>query len=232
LENQLRSVSKCAGVKSTKRRLTGVPDPRSAIVREGYDVIAERHLVWAPTIEGDPSERMLDTLMARLAPGARVLELGCGAGVRSTRRLAEHHDVTGVDISEAQLRLARARVPDASFIHADLLDLQFAPHSFDAIAAFYVLGHVPREHHAGLLHSFATWLAPGGWLLTTLGAGGIDDETENWLGVEMFFSSHDADTNRRLLAQAGFALAVDEVVTMREPEGEAGFLWVLGQTPA
>jgi hypothetical protein len=47
--------------------------------------------------------------------------------------------------------------------------------------------------------------------------------------VEMFFSGFDADTNRRLLSEAGFELVLDEVVTMREPEGDATFLWVLAQ---
>jgi SAM-dependent methyltransferase len=206
-----------------------MPDPRTAIVQAGYDAIAERYLAWGPAI-GDPRERMLHELTARLTPGSRVLELGCGAGVPSTQRLAERHAVTGVDISAAQLRLARARVPEAELVHADLLELSFAPGSFDAVAAFYVLGHVPREHHAELLARIAEWLVPGGWLLASLGAGGCAGETEHWLGVEMFFSSHDAATNRRLLAEAGFTLAVDELVAMREPEGEATFLWVLGRT--
>jgi hypothetical protein len=47
----------------------------------------------------------------------------------------------------------------------------------------------------------------------------------------MFFSAFDADTNRRLLRDAGFRLELDEVVTMREPEGEVAFLWVLARTP-
>jgi SAM-dependent methyltransferase len=87
-------------------------DPRTAIVQAGYDAMAERYLGWGPTI-GEPRERMLDALLERLEPGARVLELGCGAGIPVTRRLAERHTVTGVDISEAQLRLAREHVPGA-----------------------------------------------------------------------------------------------------------------------
>jgi hypothetical protein len=47
------------------------------------------------------------------------------------------------------------------------------------------------------------------------------------LGVPMFFSSFDADENRRLLRAAGFELRRDDVVTMREPGGAATFLWVL-----
>ena len=45
----------------------------------------------------------------------------------------------------------------------------------------------------------------------------------------MFFSSHSAAENRRLLVAAGFAALRDEVVTIREPEGDAGFHWVIGR---
>jgi hypothetical protein len=46
---------------------------------------------------------------------------------------------------------------------------------------------------------------------------------------EMFFSSWDADTNRRLLVDTGFELLRDEVLTIQEPEGLALFLWVLAR---
>jgi hypothetical protein len=62
-------------------------------------------------------------------------------------------------------------------------------------------------------------------------AGG-PDRTEEWLGVPMFFSGFDADTNRRLVREAGFELLVAEVVWMREPGLDVAFLWVLGQRPS
>jgi cyclopropane fatty-acyl-phospholipid synthase-like methyltransferase len=40
-----------------------------------------------------------------------VLELGCGAGVPDTQRLASHFRVTGIDISAEQVRRARTAVP-------------------------------------------------------------------------------------------------------------------------
>jgi hypothetical protein len=60
---------------------------------------------------------------------------------------------------------------------------------------------------------------------------GGPDRTEEWLGVEMFFSGFDAETNRRLVREAGFELLAEEVVWMREPELEVAFLWVLGRKP-
>jgi ubiquinone/menaquinone biosynthesis C-methylase UbiE len=203
-------------------------DERKQTVRAGYDRLADRFAAWGEAIEGDPWERFLDELTARLGDGARVLDLGCGAGAK-TKRLAERLEVVGVDISEAQLELARASVPQATFLQGDFTGLELPDESFDAVAAFYSVSHVPREEHPGLFARIARWLKPGGLLLASLGAGGSEDWTGDWLGVEMFFSSHDAVTNRRLLDEAGFHLLLDEIVTMREPEGEATFLWVLAQ---
>jgi len=80
-------------------------DPRKQLVESGYDRIAERYLAWAGGIDDPGRARMLDLLLERLPPGGDVLDLGCGAGVPSTVRLAECHRVTGVDISQEQLRL-------------------------------------------------------------------------------------------------------------------------------
>jgi hypothetical protein len=45
----------------------------------------------------------------------------------------------------------------------------------------------------------------------------------------MFFSAFDAETNRRLVRESGFELVLDELVWMREPQGEVAFLWVLAR---
>jgi ubiquinone/menaquinone biosynthesis C-methylase UbiE len=207
-------------------------DDEKEIVRSGYDAIAERYLAWSEDVVNDPRARFTNELVRRLPDGARVLDLGCGAGIPSTRLLAERFEVVGVDISEAQLDLARKNVPEATFVRADFSELTFSGGSFDGIAAFYSISHVPRDEHARLFARAIGWLKPGGLLLATLGADESPDWTGEWLGVPMFFSSYDADENRRLLRTAGLSLVLDEVVAMREPEGEATFLWVLAQKSA
>jgi hypothetical protein len=47
----------------------------------------------------------------------------------------------------------------------------------------------------------------------------------------MFFSGYDANENRRLLRDAGLSLVLDEIVAVREPEGDVNFFWVLAQKP-
>ena len=197
------------------------------IVAAGYDRVATRHLEWMSQIRGDPRLRFLRELMARLPPHPVMLDLGCGAGVPCTALLAERGGVAGVDLSISQLKLASQNVPRARFIKADMTTLALRSASFDAVTAFYSVMHVPRDQHGLLFRSIATWLRPGGHLLAALGCGADEGTVEDWLGTPMFFSSHDTHTNRRLLAEAGLTVLLDEVVTMREPEGPATFQWVI-----
>lgn len=196
------------------------------IVETGYDAIAEHYLTWSAQITDDPRAHYLNELDHRLDDNAKVLELGCGAGVPSTLRLAERHDVLGVDLSQQQLDLARANVPGARFEKADMTALDFPDGQFDAVAAFYSILHVPRAEQPALIANIARWLKPGGLFLASLGVG-TPDVTEDWLGVEMFFGSNTPARNRELLAQH-LEIVIDDLVTMHEPD-PATFHWVLAR---
>ena len=115
----------------------------------------------------------------------------------------------------------------------DFASLEAPAGLFDAVTAFYSIVHVPRDEQPGLLGRIRGWLKPGGLFLASMSHVGGDDRTDEWLGVEMFFSGFDAETNRRLVREAGFELLEDELVWMREPEpqGEVAFLWVLARKP-
>ncbi|MDX8145135.1 class I SAM-dependent methyltransferase [Lentzea sp. BCCO 10_0061] len=195
-------------------------------VEDGYDAIAQRYLDWSALIADDPRLRYLTQFDERLPDGAKVLELGCGAGIPCSQKLAERHDVLGVDLSQRQVELARANVPAGQFEKADMTALDFPDGEFDGVAAFYSILHVPRAEQPALLARIARWLKPGGLFLASLGVG-TPDVTETWLGVEMFFGSNTPDVNRDLLAQH-LEIVIDDLVTMHEP-GPATFHWVLAR---
>jgi len=204
-------------------------DRRAQLVADGYDAMIDTWESWKAQIDDDPRAEWCEELAWRLVPGARVLELGCGGGTTETRQLASRFELTGIDLSAAQLERARARVPEAVFRQADLAEVEFDPASFDAVAAFYSFNHVPRELLGGLFGRIHFWLVPGGWLLATLGASDLEGWTGEWLGAEMFFSGWPPETSRRLLTEAGFELERDELVTISEPEGDATFHWILAR---
>ena len=199
-------------------------------VEAGYDALADSFGEWMARVEGDPWERFVDELASRLPDGARVLDLGCGNGAKLSR-LAGRFQLTGVDLSEQQLSLARARVPEAELVHADFAELDLPPGELDAVTALYSLVHVPRDEHAALLGRIGNWLEPGGLFLASLSHVGGPDRVDDWLGVDMFFSGFDAETNSRLVREAGFELLENEVVWMREPGLHVAFLWVLARKP-
>ena len=73
-------------------------DHRKDVVAEGYNALGEDYLAWTSAFADPARELMVNELSARLASGARVLDLGCGPGIPTTLALARRFDVTGVDI--------------------------------------------------------------------------------------------------------------------------------------
>jgi SAM-dependent methyltransferase len=207
-----------------------VTDPRVRVVEQGYDALADRFLDWARRVRGDPRPRLVERFMEDLPDAAAVLDLGCGAGVPTAARLAERFSVTGVDISAEQVRLARRLVPGARFVHADMTEFEPGDDGVDGVTACYSLTHLPAELQPTMLTRIASWLRPGGRVLASLGTGGGDWSGE-WLGVPMFFSSIEPDAARGALVDAGLAIELDETVTIREPEGDATFLWLMARRP-
>jgi SAM-dependent methyltransferase len=202
-------------------------DPRTALVGAGYDAMADTWESWSSSITDDPRREWLQRLVERLPDGADVLELGCGNGTTETKELAQRFRLTGVDLSAEQLRRARARVPAATFMRGDLTTVEVQHGSLDAVCAFYVLNHVPRDLLPAVFARVHLWLRPGGLFLATLGASDLADWQGEWLGVPMYFSGHDPERNRELLG--AYTLLADEVVTIAEPEGNVSFHWVLAQ---
>lgn len=202
-------------------------DPRTRLVADGYDAMADTWEDWSGRITDDPRHAWASDLAARLTDGARILELGCGAGTRETRELAARFEVTGVDLSERQLERARQRIPGVRFVKDDFTSAQFDAGSFDAVVSFYAFNHVPRELLAPLLGRIRSWLVSPGWLMTAFGTGDEEEWTGDFLGAPTFFSSFEPPVNARLVRNAGFTIERNEVVSITEPEGQARFQWIL-----
>jgi cyclopropane fatty-acyl-phospholipid synthase-like methyltransferase len=121
-------------------------------------------------------------------------------------------------------------VPKAHFIHADMTSVDIAPVSFDGVAAFYSITHVPRDEHAALFRRIAGWLKPSGVFLASLGADESADWRGNWLGAEMFFSHYGTEVNKQLVHQAGFDIEQATVINQDNEDGR--FLWVVARLVA
>lgn len=202
------------------------------MVEEGYDCISDQYAEWSSKAQKAERARCIAALLRALPQNTDLLDLGCGTGVPSTKMLAERFSVTGVDISAESIRRSRQNVPTARFIQADMVKLNLPPDSFDVVTAFYSIFHIPRREQSLLLNKIVLWLRCGGLFVANVGATSMRAFVEQkWMGIPMYWSSFDAETNKRLLEKTG--MKVIRAQEMREKTlGKWNtFLWIIAQKP-
>ncbi|MDK1493050.1 class I SAM-dependent methyltransferase [Sinorhizobium sp. 7-81] len=138
-----------------------VSDETNAFYRDNAEAYASR--------ERKVPVARLDRFLARLEPGARILELGCGGGQDSAYMLARGFDVTPTDGSpelaaEAERLLGR-QVEVVRFEEIGWHEV------FDAVWTEACLLHVPRADLAGVLARIQRALKAGGILQASFKAG-------------------------------------------------------------
>ena len=111
---------------------------------------------------------VLDGVIANLGlpGGARILDAGCGSG-RNMVELSRHGTVTGIELSETSVALARERGA-GEVIAGSLLEMPFAQDSFDFAVTLDVIEHL--EDDLGALRELRRTVVPGGALLVTVPA--------------------------------------------------------------
>lgn len=127
---------------------------------------------WDEASEFRPLHRMnpvrLDWINA-LVPlrGLRVLDVGCGGGILAESMATHGARVTGIDLAEAPLAVARLHAArrgismDYRTGSAETL-AQSEPNSYDIVTCMEMLEHVPRPDE--VVAACAQLVRPGGWV--------------------------------------------------------------------
>jgi len=140
-----------------------------------------------------------------LAPGARILELGCGGGQDSAAMLARGFDVVPSDGSpelaaEAGRRLG---IPVRVLLFEDLDEVE----AYDGVWAHASLLHVPRASLPGILARIRRALRPGGVFFASFKAG----EAEGRDRFGRYFNYPSPDWLRGAYGPEGWeSLAIEE----------------------
>jgi len=111
---------------------------------------------------------------ARVTPGTRLLDAGCGAGLLALLAALRGAEVSGLDASGALLAIARERLPTSDLREGDLETLPFADASFDAVTAVNSLFYAADMSTA--MQELVRVARPGGRIVVT--AWGPPDRCE------------------------------------------------------
>jgi cyclopropane-fatty-acyl-phospholipid synthase len=148
-----------------------------------------------------------------LAPGQRVLDVGCGWGglALALARLAEV-EVLGITLSKEQLAVARRRAEAAGLaqrVRFELTDYRQVDGRFDRIVSVGMFEHVGINHYDRFFRALRHRLAPDGVaLLHSIGRAAGPGTTNAWV--------------RKYIFPGGYSPALSEVLPAVEDAG----LWV------
>lgn len=107
----------------------------------------------------------IERLIRPLPPGGAILDLGCGGGEPIARFLLDRgFAVTGIDLAQSQIDLARTRFPRGDWIRADMRKVALG-RRFDAVIAWNSMTWLDHADQALMTTRAADWLEPGGYLL-------------------------------------------------------------------
>ncbi len=170
------------------------------------DLYARRALDWDRDRSRDLREGpWLDAFLAHVPPSGRVLDLGCGSGEPIARHLvARGRAVTGVDAAPELIALCRRRLPDQTWIVADMRRLDLG-RRFDGVLAWHSAFHLTPEDQLGLFDLHARHTRPGGVLMFTSGSE-HGESIGSWHGEPLYHGSLSPAGYRTALDAAGFDL--------------------------
>ena len=100
--------------------------------------------------------------------GQRVLDVGCGGGIRADAMARKGAAVLGIDLAEKSLKVAQlhaleTQTPRVAYrlVAAEALAVE-SPGHFDVVTCMEMLEHVPDP--ASVVRACATLVKPGGWV--------------------------------------------------------------------
>jgi cyclopropane-fatty-acyl-phospholipid synthase len=146
----------------------------------------------------------------RLSPGQRVLDIGCGwGGLAISLARAADVRVTGITLSDEQLKVARARVEAAGVqdkVGIELCDYRQVTGRFDRIVSVGMFEHVGIGNYRKFFHGIRAMLTDNGIaLLHSIGRSDGPGLTNAWV--------------RKYIFPGGYVPALSEVLPAVEKAG-------------
>ena len=180
-------------------------------VEESYDKMGETYHNFR---DNEKFNRELHKFADFLPSSGKVLDAGCGVGRPVSQFLVKKgFKVTGVDISQKMIDLARENVPEGSFYQKNILTLDFSDNSFDGIICVYTLWHIPRKDHSSIIGNFHRMLKENGILVINTGIHESEGMSQ-FFGEPMLWSANDPMKTLAFVKGRGFDIIFEGILTL------------------
>lgn len=134
------------------------------------DYYRENHIEYFERTFNLDSSSFLSSLTAKLAPGASVLDIGCGSGRDLLWLKNRGFKVTGFERSPGLAGLAR-KSAGCDILEGDFTSYDFSSIRADAVILIGALVHIPHDGFAAVLRNIAKALTTDGLMLITAKEG-------------------------------------------------------------
>jgi len=158
-----------------------------------------------------------------------VLDIGCGAGMKTKYLIENGFKVIGIDFSEKMIEIAKREEPQGIFFVMDAKDLSGLKENFDGIFAQAVLLHFPRKEAKSVLENWIKKIKKNGYLYITtkeIGPGQkaemILEENDYGYKYERFFSFFTLEEIKNYLVELNMEICWEK----RIPSGSHWGPWI------
>lgn len=168
-----------------------------------YDKIA--HWWDAQHEQSSYGVNQLERAIGFSAGGKKALDVGCGSGGRLIHVLQNHgYSITGLDVSNKMLKLAKNNHPEHNFIHQDICAWQ-TQEQYDFILAWDSIFHLPLAKQKPVLSKLCDLLTEGGVLIYTFG-NAVGEHIDQWRNDSFYYSSIGVNENIQTLLNNGLSI--------------------------
>ena len=140
----------------------------------------------------------------------KVLDAGCGSGIAARYLQEKGFNVTGIDLSESQLKIAKLNSQDSQFEKMDIKKITFPKETFAGVISIGSVLHLEKKDVPLALNGFWDVLKKSGILYLSVkeGAGEGIEKDDRYNGAEKYYSYFTREEMTSILKSEKFGVLV------------------------